>query len=117
MYYLPNHLKEYIMLLDLTDTKIKIHYFVPYKTGIEYYKDTISYRFLNLTYNLIWFTQNHPHQYVFFNFIAKNYAMKNHAMEIHVMQDLTVPTNAIFHIMNIFFTLHQVLLRKIRATM
>ncbi len=33
--------------------------------------------FLNLTYNLIWFTQNHPHQYVFFNFIAKNYAMKN----------------------------------------
>ena len=43
--------------------------------------------------------------------------MKNHAMEIHVMQDLTVPTNAIFHIMYIFFILHQVLLRKIRATM
>ena len=33
--------------------------------------------FLNLTYNLIWFVKNHPHQYVYFNFIAKNYAMKN----------------------------------------
>ena len=33
--------------------------------------------FLNLTYNLIWFEKNHPHQYVFFNFISNNYAMKN----------------------------------------
>ena len=32
---------------------------------------------LNLTYNFVWFFKNHPHQYVFFNFLAKNYAMKN----------------------------------------
>ena len=31
----------------------------------------------NLGYNLIWFLKNHPHQYVYFNFITKDYAMKN----------------------------------------
>ncbi len=32
---------------------------------------------LNLAYNLFWIYKNHPHQYVFFNFLSKKYAMKN----------------------------------------
>ncbi len=32
---------------------------------------------LNLTYTFYWSTKNHPHQYLFFNFLSKNYAYKN----------------------------------------
>ena len=31
----------------------------------------------NLFYNLYWSIKNHPHQYIFFNFLSKNYSMKN----------------------------------------
>ena len=33
--------------------------------------------FVNFAYSLNWSVKNHPHQYVFFNFLIKNYAVKN----------------------------------------
>ena len=33
--------------------------------------------FLNLSYTFYWSIKNHPHQYLFFNFLSKNYAYKN----------------------------------------
>ena len=32
---------------------------------------------LNLSYTFYWSIKNHPHQYLFFNFLSKNYAYKN----------------------------------------
>ena len=33
--------------------------------------------FFNLANSLFWTMKNHPHQYIFFNFLTKNYALKN----------------------------------------
>ena len=46
-------------------------------SSIIYKNVILVFIFINLAYNLSWSIKNHPHQYVFFNFLTKNYAIKN----------------------------------------
>ena len=42
-----------------------------------YFNIIFIFIFVNFAYSLNWSVKNHPHQYVFFNFLIKNYAVKN----------------------------------------
>ena len=55
-------------------------YFIKYlkKNAKKFSKYLIVFSIiLNMSYTLYWSIQNHPHQYLFFNFLSKNYAYKN----------------------------------------
>ncbi len=55
-------------------------YFINYfkKNAKTFHKNLIKFLIaLNLSYTFYWSIQNHPHQYLFFNFLSKNYAYKN----------------------------------------
>ena len=43
----------------------------------SYFKLIVILITLNLSYTFYWSIKNHPHQYLFFNFLSKNYAYKN----------------------------------------